>query len=123
MNHIPRQNLEIFPISTSNICPAACADHDHYQVATTKTTAKMVTKSKLKMALAAEKGTDFKKLKLLKKQKEAEKRNAAARGAAEEESSDDKEKTIEIEADFEDFDDEDEEEDDEEEEAQVCFSS
>ncbi|KAK2936341.1 hypothetical protein FoTM2_004285 [Fusarium oxysporum f. sp. vasinfectum] len=40
----------------------------------------MVTKSKLKMALAAEKGTDFKKLKLLKKQKEAEKRNAAARG-------------------------------------------
>ncbi|KAJ4250633.1 rRNA-processing protein EBP2 [Fusarium torreyae] len=76
----------------------------------------MVTKSKLKMALAAEKGTDFKKLKLLKKQKEAEKRNAAARGADEEESSDDKEKTIEIEADFEDVDDEDEEEDDEEEE-------
>ncbi|KAF9760920.1 hypothetical protein IL306_004048 [Fusarium sp. DS 682] len=71
----------------------------------------MVTKSKLKMALAAEKGTDFKKLKLLKKQKEAEKRNAAARGA---EKKDDKEKTIEIEADFEDVDDE--EEDDEEEE-------
>ncbi|KAF4334914.1 rRNA-processing EBP2 [Fusarium beomiforme] len=76
----------------------------------------MVTKSKLKMALAAEKGTDFKKLKLLKKQKEAEKRNAAARGA--EKKKDDKEKTIEIEADFEDEDEDDEEDDEEEEEAQ-----
>ncbi|WKT43415.1 hypothetical protein QSH57_008251 [Fusarium oxysporum f. sp. vasinfectum] len=56
----------------------------------------MVTKSKLKMALAAEKGTDFKKLKLLKKQKEAEKRNAAARGA----DKDDEKKTIEIEYDL-----------------------
>ncbi|KAM0345164.1 hypothetical protein ACHAPU_006799 [Fusarium lateritium] len=77
----------------------------------------MVTKGKLKMALAAEKGTDFKKLKLLKKQKEAEKRNAAAREAADEESSDD-EKTIQIEAQFEDDDedDDDDDEDDEEEE-------
>ncbi|KAJ3544121.1 hypothetical protein NM208_g3220 [Fusarium decemcellulare] len=51
-------------------------------------TANMVTKSKLKMALAAEKGTDFKKLKLKRKQKEAEKRNkAAGRGAPEEEES------------------------------------
>ncbi|KAF5702926.1 rRNA processing protein EBP2 [Fusarium globosum] len=73
----------------------------------------MVTKSKLKMALAAEKGTDFKKLKLLKKQKEAEKRNAAARGA---DKDDEKKKTIEIEAEFEDDDEEDEEEDDEEDE-------
>ncbi|KAF5723059.1 rRNA processing EBP2 [Fusarium mundagurra] len=82
----------------------------------------MVTKSKLKMALAAEKGIDFKKLKLLKKQKEAEKRNAAARGA---DKDDEKKKTIEIEAEFEDDDEEDEEEDDaeddeEEEEPQVC---
>jgi rRNA-processing protein EBP2 len=76
----------------------------------------MVTKSKLKMALAAEKGTDFKKLKLLKKQKEAEKRNAAARGAEDKESSDDEEKTIQIEAEFEDDDDEEEDDDDEEEE-------
>ncbi|KAF4964097.1 hypothetical protein FSARC_7927 [Fusarium sarcochroum] len=76
----------------------------------------MVTKSKLKMALAAEKGTDFKKLKLLKKQKEAEKRNAAARGAEDEESNDDNEKTIEIEADFEDVDDEEDDEEDEDEE-------
>ncbi|KAI1025349.1 hypothetical protein LB504_012624 [Fusarium proliferatum] len=71
----------------------------------------MVTKSKLKMALAAEKGTDFKKLKLLKKQKEAEKRNAAARGA----DKDDEKKTIEIEAEFEDDDEEEEEGDDDEE--------
>ncbi|WZH45114.1 eukaryotic rRNA processing protein EBP2-domain-containing protein [Fusarium acuminatum] len=77
----------------------------------------MVTKGKLKMALAAEKGTDFKKLKLLKKQKEAEKRNAAARGAEDKELSDDEEKTIQIEAEFEDDDDE-EDEDEEEEEAQ-----
>ncbi|QPC73479.1 hypothetical protein HYE68_004231 [Fusarium pseudograminearum] len=77
----------------------------------------MVTKSKLKMALAAEKGTDFKKLKLLKKQKEAEKRNAAARGADDEDSDEEKEaKTIQIEADFEDEDDEEEDEDDEEDE-------
>ncbi|KAL4728406.1 rRNA-processing protein EBP2 [Fusarium chlamydosporum] len=74
----------------------------------------MVTKSKLKMALAAEKGTDFKKLKLLKKQKEAEKRNAAARGTADK---DEEKKTIQIEADFEDEDEEDDD-DDEEEEAQ-----
>ncbi|KAF4455214.1 hypothetical protein F53441_2364 [Fusarium austroafricanum] len=73
----------------------------------------MVTKSKLKMALAAEKGTDFKKMKLLKKQKEAEKRNAAARGADEDKK---EKKTIEIEADFEDEDDDDEEEEEEEEE-------
>ncbi|KLO79726.1 Uncharacterized protein LW93_7168 [Fusarium fujikuroi] len=73
----------------------------------------MVTKSKLKMALAAEKGTDFKKLKLLKKQKEAEKRNAAARGA---DKDDEKKKTIEIEAEFEDDDEEDEEEEEEEDE-------
>ncbi|KIL91183.1 hypothetical protein FAVG1_05881 [Fusarium avenaceum] len=73
----------------------------------------MVTKSKLKMALAAEKGTDFKKLKLLKKQKEAEKRNAAARGAEDKESSDDEEKTIQIEAEFEDDDEEEEEEEEE----------
>ncbi|KAF5631577.1 rRNA processing EBP2 [Fusarium sp. NRRL 52700] len=72
----------------------------------------MVTKSKLKMALAAEKGTDFKKLKLLKKQKEAEKRNAAARGADKDDEK--KEKTIEIEAEFED-DDEEEDEDEEDE--------
>ncbi|KAH6963515.1 hypothetical protein HG530_007307 [Fusarium avenaceum] len=78
----------------------------------------MVTKSKLKMALAAEKGTDFKKLKLLKKQKEAEKRNAAARGAEDKESSDDEEKTIQIEAEFEDDDDE---EDDDEEEEEVQY--
>ncbi|KAH7251677.1 eukaryotic rRNA processing protein EBP2-domain-containing protein [Fusarium tricinctum] len=79
----------------------------------------MVTKGKLKMALAAEKGTDFKKLKLLKKQKEAEKRNAAARGAEDKELSDDEEKTIQIEAEFEDDDDEeDEDEEEEEEEAQ-----
>ena len=77
----------------------------------------MVTKGKLKMALAAEKGTDFKKLKLLKKQKEAEKRNAAARGAEDKELSDDEEKTIQIEAEFEDDDDE-EDDDEEEEEAQ-----
>ncbi|KAM0204312.1 hypothetical protein ACHAPI_000064 [Fusarium lateritium] len=76
----------------------------------------MVTKSKLKMALAAEKGTDFKKLKLLKKQKEAEKRNAAARGAEDKESSDDEEKTIQIEAEFEDDDDEEDEDDDDDEE-------
>lgn len=82
----------------------------------------MVTKSKLKMALAAEKGTDFKKLKLLKKQKEAEKRNAAARGADDKDSDEEKEeKTIQIEADFEDEDDEEEDEDDEDdEEPQVC---
>ncbi|KAF5010477.1 hypothetical protein FDECE_3368 [Fusarium decemcellulare] len=57
----------------------------------------MVTKSKLKMALAAEKGTDFKKLKLKRKQKEAEKRNkAAGRGASEEEeSSADEEEDVE----------------------------
>ncbi|KAM5342737.1 hypothetical protein ACJ41O_013703 [Fusarium nematophilum] len=48
----------------------------------------MVTKSKLKMALAAEKGTDFKKLKLKRKQKEAEKRNKAARGGAPEKDED-----------------------------------
>ncbi|KAF5541190.1 rRNA processing EBP2 [Fusarium mexicanum] len=71
----------------------------------------MVTKSKLKMALAAEKGTDFKKLKLLKKQKEAEKRNAATRGA---DKDDEKKKTIEIEAEFEDDDEDDEEEEDDE---------
>ncbi|QPC64587.1 hypothetical protein HYE67_006818 [Fusarium culmorum] len=75
----------------------------------------MVTKSKLKMALAAEKGTDFKKLKLLKKQKEAEKRNAAARGA-DDKDSDEKKKTIQIEADFEDEDDEEEDEEDEDDE-------
>ncbi|KAF5962677.1 rRNA processing protein EBP2 [Fusarium bulbicola] len=73
----------------------------------------MVTKSKLKMALAAEKGTDFKKLKLLKKQKEAEKRNAATRGADKDDEK--KKKTIEIEAEFEDDDEEDEEEEDEDE--------
>ncbi|KAM0301352.1 hypothetical protein ACHAPM_005578 [Fusarium culmorum] len=76
----------------------------------------MVTKSKLKMALAAEKGTDFKKLKLLKKQKEAEKRNAAARGADDKDSDEKKEKTIQIEADFEDEDDEEEDEEDEDDE-------
>lgn len=38
----------------------------------------MVTKSKLKMALAAEKGTDFNKLKLKKKAKGASKRKPAA---------------------------------------------
>lgn len=37
----------------------------------------MVTKSKLKMALAAEKGTDFKKLNLHKKEKLANKKKAA----------------------------------------------
>ncbi|KAF4975099.1 hypothetical protein FZEAL_8078 [Fusarium zealandicum] len=68
----------------------------------------MVTKSKLKMALAAQKGTDFKKLNLKKKQKEAEKRNrAAGRGAPEEESSADEEDVAE--------DDDDDDEDDEEE--------
>ncbi|RBR11448.1 uncharacterized protein FIESC28_09062 [Fusarium coffeatum] len=82
----------------------------------------MVTKSKLKMALAAEKGTDFKKLKLLKKQKEAEKRNAAARGASDKDSDEEKEKkTIQIEADFEDEDDEDDEEEDDEEEEEAQY--
>ncbi|KAF5026036.1 hypothetical protein F66182_1891 [Fusarium sp. NRRL 66182] len=74
----------------------------------------MVTKGKLKMALAAEKGTDFKKLKQLKKMKEAVKRNDAARGAEKESSND--EKTVEIEAEFEDIDDEEDEEDDDDEE-------
>ncbi|RGP60690.1 rrna-processing ebp2 [Fusarium longipes] len=82
----------------------------------------MVTKSKLKMALAAEKGTDFKKLKLLKKQKEAEKRNAAARKTVDKDSDEEKEKkTIQIEADFEDEDDEDENEDEDEDEEETQY--
>ncbi|KAJ4327979.1 rRNA-processing protein EBP2 [Fusarium piperis] len=67
----------------------------------------MVTKGKLKMALAAEKGTDFKKLKLKRKQKEAEKRNKAAGRGAEES---DEEEEVEDEV-AEVDDDEDEEED------------
>lgn len=114
-----------FLLAPSNICPEALRRLPNTTKShSTFTYAKMVTKSKLKMALAAEKGTDFKKLKLLKKQKEAEKRNAAARGA---DKDDEKKKTIEIEAEFEDDDEEDEEDDEEEdeeeedEEPQVCY--
>lgn len=46
----------------------------------------MVTKSKLKMALAAEKGIDFSKLKQQKKSKEAAKRKASKEQDGEDES-------------------------------------
>lgn len=46
----------------------------------------MVTKSKLKMALAAEKGIDFSKLKQQKKSKEAAKRKASKEQNGEDES-------------------------------------
>jgi len=46
----------------------------------------MVTKSKLKMALAAEKGIDFSKLKQQKKSKEAAKRKASKAQNSEDES-------------------------------------
>ncbi|WAO93666.1 Hypothetical protein NCS54_01122000 [Fusarium falciforme] len=68
----------------------------------------MVTKGKLKMALAAEKGTDFKKLKLKRKQKEAEKRNKAARRGAAEESDEEEEVENEVAEDDDDEDEEDE---------------
>jgi rRNA-processing protein EBP2 len=48
----------------------------------------MVTKSKLKMALAADKGVDYKKLHLKKKEKIARKGKAKKRGGEEEESDD-----------------------------------
>ncbi|KAL2676665.1 hypothetical protein Neosp_010429 [[Neocosmospora] mangrovei] len=69
----------------------------------------MVTKGKLKMALAAEKGTDFKKLKLKRKQKEAEKRNKAARRGAAEESDEEEEVENEVAEGDDDEDEEDEE--------------
>lgn len=62
----------------------------------------MVTKSALKMALAAEKGTDFKKLKLKKKEKAAKKKNAQNGGAGKKEKSNEKK----VEEDWEDVDDE-----------------
>lgn len=66
----------------------------------------MVTKSKLRLALAAEKGIDFNKLKQQRKHKEALKRKMAQRDAKEEE----EEEVDEVEDDEED-DDEDEDED------------
>lgn len=77
----------------------------------------MVTKSKLKMALAAEKGTDFKKLKLKRKQKDAarQSRKAAGRGAVEEKSSDEEEEEEKEEEVVDGA-----EEDEEEEGHQVC---
>jgi hypothetical protein len=67
----------------------------------------MVTKSALKMALAAEKGTDFKKLKLNKKEKAARKKNAQKGGAGREEKANGKK----VEEEWEDVDGEDESED------------
>lgn len=49
---------------------------------------KMVTKSKLRLALAAEKGVDFAKLKQQKKTKEATKRKALQAGSTEREGED-----------------------------------
>ncbi|KAK0392176.1 hypothetical protein NLU13_1674 [Sarocladium strictum] len=54
----------------------------------------MVTKSKLRMAIAAEKGVDFKKLKQKKKAKEAEKRKEANGGAAPDEEGDEADSEI-----------------------------
>ncbi|KAH6892003.1 eukaryotic rRNA processing protein EBP2-domain-containing protein [Thelonectria olida] len=77
----------------------------------------MVTKSKLKMALAAEKGTDFKKLKLKRKQKEAARQGKkAGRGAVVEKSSDDEDDEVDaVEEEVAD----DAEDDDEEEDQQI----
>lgn len=60
----------------------------------------MVTKSKLKMALAAEKGIDFGKLHLKKREKAAKKKNATRGGAGKEETS----KGKEVEEDWESVD-------------------
>jgi rRNA-processing protein EBP2 len=67
----------------------------------------MVTKSKLKMALAANKGTDFKKLHLKKKEKAAKKKNAKKGGAGKVEKPNGKK----IEEEWEDVDGEDDSED------------
>lgn len=84
----------------------------------------MVTKSKLKMALAAEKGTDFKKLTLKRRQKAAAKAglDADRRGASgkDVESSADEEEVEEEVEEVEDDDDEDDE-DDEENEVRLCL--
>lgn len=65
----------------------------------------MVTKSKLKMALAAEKGVDFKKLHLKKKEKAARKGKAIKQGGDLEPTNGNK-----VEEEWEDLDDEDDEE-------------
>ncbi|KAF7562581.1 hypothetical protein G7046_g1565 [Stylonectria norvegica] len=75
----------------------------------------MVTKSKLRLALNAEKGTDFKKLKQKKKQKEAAKLKKSASGGAPEDSAEDDDVEI-AEAAPVDEDVEDEDEDEEENE-------
>lgn len=54
----------------------------------------MVTKSRLKMALAAEKGIDFKKLKEKKKAKDAAKRKAAETATHDEDSEDSEEEEV-----------------------------
>lgn len=66
----------------------------------------MVTKSKLKMALAADKGVDFKKLHLKKKEKVARKGKAKKHGGEEGEPANGKK----VEEEWEDVEDEDEKE-------------
>jgi rRNA-processing protein EBP2 len=81
----------------------------------------MVTKSKLKMALAADKGTDFKKLHLHKKEKAARKSKAKKVGVVE------KTDAKKTEEDWEDIEDENDNEDaesdaedEEEDSSKVC---
>ena len=68
----------------------------------------MVTKSKLRMAIAAEKGVDFKKLKEKKKYKEAVKRKAVEGGGVSLVEEDEVDVVDEVDEDEEDSDEQDE---------------
>lgn len=98
---------ENFPYSPSRASEQISRQHP--QLAT------MVTKSKLKMAIAAEKGVDFKKLKQERKRKEALKQKAQ-RGAEKEEEEEEEA------GDSSNDDEEDEDDDADENENGVCIN-